>query len=208
MSNIEQEFKKCIDTNPENKQKLEDITIRSTNICSMLAQNFQEKFFPKEEEEESKVAENFAYKKEFAIAIFREASLWWNAQKSYYPLGNRYNDNGAIPVDNMLITLYISRQIKNLEQSIEENGIEIGQLNIHDHLDIPADEIISRDISKILKMGEEEDLPEIKVPGPAVNEDVSEAELESVVRGMKDLKPGQTINHKGKVITILAPVAK
>jgi hypothetical protein len=238
MSNIEEQSKKCIDADPANEQKLNELAINSATECTKLARQYQEKFFP--EGDEIKMAENFSHKEEFAIVIFREASLWWNAQKSNYPIGNHYYDDGAIPTGNLLINFYICQQIRNLERGLEDNGINIGQLDIQEHLDIPFDEIINRDISKILKMGEEEEeLPEIKVPDANssssgnVNNDeesiinqkipdfedgdedecperevpeISEAEIESVLMRMKDLKPGQVINYKGKTITILAPV--
>lgn len=231
MSNIEQEIKKCIDADATNQQKLEELTIRAATVCTKLAAEFSKKFFP--EEDAIKIAENFSYKKEFTIVLFREASLWWNAQKSYYPLGNANDNNGAIPLDNMAINMYIVTQIKNLELGLEDNDIGVGELELYDHLAIPADEVISRDISKILKMGEEEDLPEIKVPDvnnssgnvnsteeaiinqkiPDDNDtdadipEVSEADIESVIRNMKDLKPGQKFEYKGKVVTILAPIS-
>lgn len=236
MSNIEEEINKCIESDPENKQKFNSKVIDSTIICSELGQKFMEKFFP--DGDPIKMADNFAYKEEFTIVLFREASLWWNAQKSKYPLGNQNDNNGGMELGNMLINIYICNQIKNLEKNIRDNGIEIGQLNISDYLDIPAEEIINRDISSILKMGEDEDLPDITVPDansslgneneteksiieqklPDINEDddsyperelpeVSDSEIQTLIESMKDLKPGQKINYKGKVITILAPMS-
>jgi hypothetical protein len=236
MSNIQNEVNKCIETDSGNQQKFEEISIKSAMTCAKLGKEFLNKFFP-DGDETIKISEKFAYGEEFSIILFREASLWWNAQKTKFPLGNHYYDDGAIPFGNLLINKYICTQIKNLETGIEENGIKVGQLEIHDHLDIPADEILNRDISDILKMGTDIDLPDIVVPdatnvtggnvfdkekdiieqkipeeddenNPGWDQEISECEINRMLLSLGPLEPGQKITYKGKTITILAPVEK
>ena len=236
MSNIEEEVKKCIEISPETKETFDEIVIYAATVCTKLAQQFRDKFLP--DGKSIQLADNFAYKEEFAIVIFREACLWWNAQKSRFPIGNHYENNGGAPLNNIAITMYICQQIKVLEQRLEDNGIEVGQLELHDHLDIPADEIINRDITKVLNLGNDEEMPDIIVPDANSSRgniyddekaiidqkplefnnsdeypereipDIDSTEIEELIRGMKDLKPGQKIHYKGKVITILAPVCR
>ena len=104
-------------------------------------------------------------------------------------------------------------------------------------LDIPADEILNRDISDILKMGTDIDLPDIVVPdatnvtggnvfdkekdiieqkipeeddenNPGWDQEISECEINRMLLSLGPLEPGQKITYKGKTITILAPVEK
>lgn len=198
MANIQETLTDFINKKPETNAPFINNKVDSIRVkCKDLEIKFNNKFFPNGEP--IKISEDFGVVESVTINIFREAALWWNANK--LDLGNHY-ENEAIPFDNMMINMYISQQIKNLENKLEEQEIEVGKLELHDYLHIPAQEILDRDITKIIKPDTESESES------ATNISTSSEEASAEILDKLNISGSKQITYNNRKITIMEPIGE
>jgi hypothetical protein len=220
MSTFQEAISNHIKASPKDASRINNQINDSIDKCKELELAFKYKFFP--DGKEIKVSENFAYNQDCTAGLFREAILWWNANKPN--LGNQHSNRG-INMTDFNITMYICKQIKNLEKQLEEHEIEIGDLNLDEYLSYSNEEILSRNIDRVLNLGDDE-LPDVVVPDATANtKDISEESpqieelnendevkinkmVEEMIEegGENSMFRGRKFEYNGRIITVMDPV--
>jgi hypothetical protein len=220
MSTFQEAITNHIKTSPKDTSIINNQLNDSIDKCKDLEVAFKAKFFP--DGKEIITSENFAYNKDCTAGLFREAILWWNANKPN--LGNQHINRG-INMTDFNITIYICKQIKNLEERLEDHEIEIGDLNLDEYLSYSSEEILNRNIDKVLNLGDDE-LPDVVVPDATANtkdtseespqieelDENDEVKINKIVEEMieeggdNSMFRGRKFEYNGRIITVMDPV--